>query len=248
MASSTLSSPRLAVFDIDGTLFRWQLYYEVVLKLADQMFFDDDDAELIRSSFHAWQSRNLSFSEFEKTAIGVLDANLPRLSSAQFESTVTAVLNESSHKVYSYTRHLARQLKEQGYFLLAISGSMQEIAEPFSKLYGFDECIGWLYEQKKGYFTGKTLRATVGKKHQLIHDYVAAHNLSLTGSVMVGDSAGDISMLELADHPVAFNPNEKLLDVALQNNWEIVVERKNIAYSLKKDSDGHVILAKADRF
>ncbi len=243
-----MGTKRLAVFDLDGTLFRWQLYYEVVLKLVEQNFFSDEDADNIRSSYHAWQSRELAFREFERIAIAALDSALYHLDIKQFEKTVQAILDESSHKVYSYTRNLAAQLKREGYFLLAISGSMQEIAEPFSKIYGFDDCIGWLYERKDGHFTGKTSRITVGKKHLHIRDYIAAHGLQLDDSVMIGDSAGDISMLELASRPIAFNPSEELLDEALKQGWEIVIERKNIAYNLTKDTDGHVILEKTDRF
>lgn len=248
MAISTVNNTRLAVFDIDGTLFRWQLYYEVVLQLVEQDFFASDEAKRILDSFHGWQSRTSSFSQFETTAIAALDQALPRLHPEQFESVVANVLAKSSHKVYSYTRALATQLKQDGYRLLAISGSMQEIAEPFSKLYGFDDCIGWLYERKDGKFTGASTRRTVGKKHLYIQDYIQEHGLSLEESVMVGDSAGDISMLELASRPIAFNPNEQLLDTALEKNWEIVIERKNIAYSLERGEDGHVLLAKTDRF
>lgn len=243
-----MGTKRLAVFDLDGTLFRWQLYYEVVLKLVEQDFFSLEQAESIRTNFHAWQSRKLAFREFERVAIAALDSGLTKLAIAQFKTIIQTVLDESSHKVYSYTRNLAEELKRDGYYLLAISGSMQEIAEPFSKLYGFDDCIGWLYEQKNGRFTGKTSRITVGKKDVHIRDYIAKHGFSLDHSVMVGDSGGDISMLELAARPIAFNPSEELLDEALKHGWEIVVERKNIAYSLTKDSDGHIVLAKADRF
>lgn len=248
MANSTVHNTRLAVFDIDGTLFRWQLYYEIVLQLVEQDFFDTEEANKILSSFRAWQSRTGPFNEFETVSIAALDAALPRLHSDQFEAVVASVLATSSHKVYSYTRALATQLKQDGYRLLAISGSMQEIAEPFSKIYGFDDCIGWLYERKNGMFTGISSRRTVGKKHLYIQQYIQEHKLSLEGSVMVGDSAGDITMLELADRPIAFNPNEQLLEIALERDWEIVIERKNIAYSLERGENGHVLLAKTDRF
>lgn len=248
MDSVTLSDKRLTVFDIDGTLFRWQLYYEFVLQLARQNFFDTQETARILESYHAWQSRTAAFGEFEKISIAALETALPMLTPEQFELTIADILANSSHKVYSYTRSLARNLKQEGYYLLAISGSMQEIAEPFSRLYGFDDCIGWLYERKNGKFTGESSRRTVGNKHLYIHEYVKKHGLSLEGSVMIGDSSGDISMLELASRPIAFNPNEQLLKTALERDWEIVIERKNIAYSLQKDEDGHVVLAKTDRF
>lgn len=240
-------SKKIAVFDIDGTLFRWQLYYEVVLKLLDRDFFTPEQSAAIRKSFHGWQSRESAFHEFETTAIPALEAQLSTLTLATFREIVDEILKESNHKVYSYTRNLAVKLKQDGYFLLAISGSMQEIAEPFAKKYGFDDCIGWIYERHNEHFTGKTLRVTVGKKAELLKGYVKQHGFSFEGSVGIGDSAGDIDMLGLMDRPIAFNPNDTLLAAASKHDWEVVIERKNIAYTLRKEADGPFILAQTDR-
>lgn len=239
---------RLAVFDIDGTLFRWQLYYAIVLKLRENDFFTEETAKQIDESFRGWESRNKSFGDFEKIAISALTDHLPRLSSTDFNQVVSDVMANSSHKTYAYTRNLAERLKAEGYFLLAVSGSPQEIAEPFVRQYGFDDCIGWLYEQKAGYFTGKIIRNTVHDKAALISDYVTQHNMTLEGSLAVGDSKGDIAMLKIVDQPIAFNPSEELLQEALEHGWKIVVERKNIAYSLTRGEDGNTVLETTDRF
>jgi HAD superfamily hydrolase (TIGR01490 family) len=236
---------KFAVFDIDGTVFRWQLYYEVVLRLAERGFFNDHEAALLKSQFDAWQSRTKTFHDFEVVAIDLLTSSLPLLPVADFKQVVAEVLNDSSHKVYSYTRGLAKELKKDGYFLLALSGSMQEIAEPFSKLYGFDDCIGWLYEQKGGRFTGKTIRKTVGNKAELLKQYVAEQQLSFKKSVGIGDSKGDIDMLEIVERPIAFNPSSELLDEARDKGWTVVIERKNLAYTLKRSDDGIFVLAEA---
>lgn len=238
---------KIAVFDIDGTLFRWQLYHEVVLKLLEHDFFTEEQAGSIRKTFYSWQSRESAFGEFEKSTIPALEAQLSTLGVETFNDIVNEILLESSHKVYSYTRNLALKLKQDGYFLLAISGSMQEIAEPFATQYGFDDCIGWLYERDNQHFTGKTLRMTVGKKAELLKEYIAEHGFSLKDSIAVGDSAGDIDMLQCVENPIAFNPNETLLEAAKQHGWRIVVERKDIAYTIEKGSDGSLVLAQTDR-
>lgn len=235
----------LAVFDIDGTLFRWQLYYEVVLRFLDEGLITEPDATKVRAAYTQWQSRVGTFHDFEMIAISALDNHLVSIDMKAFERTVSAVLADSSHRVYSYSRNLAKQLKDEGYFLLAISGSMQEIAEPFAKQYGFDECLGWLYERSSGAFTGKTIRRTVGNKAQLLNEYVNANGFTLEKSLAIGDSGGDIDMLGLVERPIAFNPSEELLDEAAKQGWEIVVERKNIAYSLQKGTDGTYLLAEA---
>lgn len=238
---------KLAIFDIDGTLYRWQLYYEVVFQLLENNFFDESQTQKIKKVFHGWQSREVDFHVFESIAIPALESKLSSLTVPVFESIVDDILNDSQHKIYSYTRNLASELKEKGYFLLAISGSMQEIVEPFSKRYGFDDCIGWLYEKNDHKFTGRTLRQTVGRKAKILQDYIQLHGMSLTGSIGIGDSTSDIEMLELVDDPIAFNPNEQLLAAAEENGWKIVIERKNIAYTLQKDNDGSIVLAQADR-
>lgn len=238
----------LAIFDVDGTIFRWQLYYAIVLELREKGFFSAAIAEELDATFRGWESRNQSFSDFEHVAIAALTDLLPSLRTSDFESVVKNIISTSSHKTYAYTRSLASSLKKQGYFLLAVSGSPQEIAEPFVKQYGFDDCIGWIYEHKDGFFTGQTLRNTISDKAATITEYTAAHSMSLKGSIAVGDSRGDIAMLKLVDQPIAFNPSEELLTEALASGWKVVVERKNIAYSLVKGKNGNTILETTDRF
>ena len=59
---------------------------------------------------------------------------------------------------------------------------------------------------------------------------------SLAGSIAIGNGASDISMLELVETPIAFNPEKKLFDYAKDRGWKIVVERKNVIYELETRS------------
>lgn len=239
---------KIAVFDIDGTLFRWQLFHELVFELKRSGQFSDSVALQLDEAFLHWQSRDLAWHDYEHHVVEAIRQHITHIKPEDFTAAAHAVVEKSGHKIYNFTKQLARDLKQQDYRLLALTGSYQEVAEPFTKRYGFDKCIGALLEQKDGQFTGKVIRETYSNKAALVKEYVAANGLTLDDSVMIGDSAGDIPMLELASRPIAFNPSEELLDVALERGWEIVIERKNIAYNLKKRNDGHVVLAKADRY
>lgn len=42
------------------------------------------------------------------------------------------------------------------------------------------------------------------------------HNLTLTDSIAVGDSNGDVGMLGMVDRPIAFNPTFELYDTAIE--------------------------------
>jgi phosphoserine phosphatase len=49
-------------------------------------------------------------------------------------------------------------------------------------------------------------------------------------------------MLEFVEHPIAFNPEDTLFEKAKTAGWDIVIERKNVVYTLK-EKDGSYLLA-----
>jgi len=79
-------------------------------------------------------------------------------------------------------------------------------------------------------------------KPELLKQLVAKHGLTFTDSIGMGDSEGDISMLEMTEHPLAFNPSKILFQQAQKQGWKVVIERKNMIYELEP-ADGHYRLA-----
>ena len=238
---------KIAVFDIDGTLFRWQLYHELVFELKKLGYFTGEALDL-DAALTSWQGRQISWSEYETKVVHAIEHNIATIAPDVLETAAKNVVEASGHKIYNYTAKLLRSLQAEGYFTIAISGSQHEIAEQFATRYGFDECIGSLWERRDGTYTGHLSREVVGRKDQIIRDYVADHpELSLDGMVAVGDSHGDISLLKMAEQAIAFNPSQELLDEAMNRGWRIVVERKNIAYILESH-DGSYLLETPVRF
>ena len=236
------SNRPFAVFDIDGTLIRWQLYHAIVTELAKQGHLSDEAYARIRDSRSQWKARSHSesFKEYEGTLISVYHEALTNLATEAFMSAVDVVFEEYKDQVYAYTRDLVRSLKQSGYMLFTISGSQNEIIQKLAAYYGFDEAIGNTYAQKAGKFTGEHGHV-VENKAELLNQLVKKHGLSFTGSIAVGDSGSDIAMLELVENPIAFNPDQTLLATAKKQGWKIVVERKNVVYELEK-RDGRYLL------
>jgi len=56
--------------------------------------------------------------------------------------------------------------------------------------------------------------------------------LTREGSIAIGDTEGDISLLESVQNPVCFNPNQALYDHAKSQGWQVIVERKDVVYHL----------------
>lgn len=233
---------KFAVFDIDGTLIRWQLYHAIADELAKSGHIDAETYTAIREARSAWKKRTHddSFKAYEEQLVIAYRLLLTKLTVPRFELAAAAVFKEYKDQVYVFTRDMIKDLKKRGYVLLAISGSQSEIVEKIADYYGFDDFVGSYYHRSKGRFTGK-IDLTVYSKDKVLSELIAKHNLALKGSIAVGDSTSDIPMMKLVDHPIAFNPEKNLLAHAQKTGWEVVVERKNVIYKLEQSGDVYVL-------
>jgi HAD superfamily hydrolase (TIGR01490 family) len=223
-----------AVFDIDGTIIRWQLYHAIGDELARRGFIDAAEFGRVRAMRMNWKRRtgSESFHDYEMALVAVFNQAITGLSVKTFESVMEAAFDEYKEQVYTYTRDLIRALKAKHYLLFAISVSPAMIVEKLADYYDFDDFAGSLYLTKNGRFTGE-IELSLGKKPELLQALIAKHRTSLKGSLAVGDSEGDIDMLAMVEQPIAFNPSKKLFQHARQHRWEIVLERKNMVYELE---------------
>jgi len=238
---------KFAAFDMDGTLFRSGLYREVVNELIDLGALPTEIIHSFSDQEQAWKKRlhGSAFGEFDQAVVVAMEKRLPEIKISYYELAVERVIEKHRDNVYVYTRELAKKLKKDGYVLLAISGSQQELVEPFAKLYGFDHFIGQRYERGKEYLLGVERKTHKGKG-KFLQKLIDDHDLSLKGSVAVGDTAGDVEMLEMVENPIAFNPEKRLYERAVKEGWKIVIERKNMMFELEQGSDGNYQLCSAN--
>ena len=232
---------KFAVFDIDGTLYRWQLYHELFQTLALKGVFSGDVFNELDEQWNKWRSGDVSFDEYEHFVVTTMVKNLPDIPLDAFDAACDTVVEQSQHKTHHFPRHLLKDLQQKGYVTIAITGSQQELIERFGKHYDFDIVIGAVYERKDNHFTGVLSRSTIGKKAEILNELIVSENLTFEGSYAIGDSDGDASLLELVERPIAFNPSEGLFERAKAEGWSIVLERKNIAYRMEKKGDELVL-------
>jgi HAD superfamily hydrolase (TIGR01490 family) len=240
---STSGRP-FAVFDIDGTRIRWQLYHAIVDELGDSGHLAPGLHDEIRKARLTWKTRTHkdSFKEYEEKLVEVYYRALTGLPVNAYDAAIDRVFNTYKDQVYTYTRDLIRTLKADGYHLFVLSGSHQEIITKLGSYYGFEEAIGTQFEQKNGVFTGK-YQLVYGRKAELLAGLVEKYGLSKKGSIAVGDSESDIQMLDEVETPIAFNPSKGLLEYATKYGWKVVVERKNVVYELEKHGKSYVLAA-----
>jgi HAD superfamily phosphoserine phosphatase-like hydrolase len=227
----------LAVFDVDGTLFRRGLLPALTRRLVKEGVFPERVREELSQDYYAWVERRGSYETYDELVMELFLRELKGVSVAQLRRCATVEVEAHGRRLHIYTRDLAHRLKEAGYYIIAISGSPQEILDLFLPPLGFDRAWGTVLGQDAGgTYTGEVLEDPFKNKRRVLEEF-----LGLEGSVGVGDTLSDVRFLEMVETPIAFNPNRSFFEVARQRGWPIVVERKDVIYNLQKRLEDPVL-------
>ncbi len=237
-----------AVFDIDGTLIRWQLYHAITERLIDLNYIDHDKLVKLNIAKKNWEHRvnKSAYRNYESQLVNYLNDILTTIPTKIFETVCLDVFNFHKNRVYRYTSDLIKQLKSKNYLLFLISGSPDVIVKMIARYYQFDDYGGSKLIKNELFLNHYEIIMTHENKASHLNELVSQHFATFNNSIGIGDSDGDIELLKLVEHPIAFNPNDKLLDHAMNNGWEIVIERKNVIYKLEF-KNGNYILANSKK-
>ena len=218
----------VAFFDVDGTIFRSSLLIELVEQLVSEEVFPPEAALRYETELQEWREREGNYDEYIRAVIGTFLKYIKGVHYGTFAEIGRHVVERQSKYVYRYTRDLIAELKQQGYYIVAISQSPKTILDEFCGRYGFDKVYGRIYEiGPQDCFTGViTDEHLIQNKAQIVKRVFDRNpELSLEHSVAVGDTEGDIPLLGAVTDPICFNPNSALYTYAKRYNWKVVVER-----------------------
>src|SRR4051812_25824099 len=90
-----------AVFDIDGTLIRWQLYHAVADALAKRGYADPKAYQAVLDARMLWKRRedSESFKTYERHLVTFYHQLLENLSVAHFTEAANAVFDQYKDQV-----------------------------------------------------------------------------------------------------------------------------------------------------
>jgi len=221
----------IAIFDIDGTIFRSSLLIELTKHLVKSNIFPYSAYKELEAEKLNWLNRKGSYEEYISKVVHVFEKRIRGVSVNKLTQATNQVLEKHKDRVYVYTRDLITRLKKT-HTLIAISGSPDMAVQEFKRIWGFSFAYGTQYEHKNGVYNGRINLVASKNKRELLQNFCAEHRVTLARSVGVGDTESDVSFLEMVFRPIAFNPNAKLLRVAKKKHWSIIVERKDVIYTI----------------
>jgi HAD superfamily hydrolase (TIGR01490 family) len=222
---------KLAVFDIDGTLFRNSLLIELHWQLIKEGVLPKKVKEEVDDSYWAWVNREGHYDDYLNQVIKTFKENIATITEEKMAEVAQKVVEKQSKIVYRFTRDLIEEIRGE-YILLALSGSPEVMVEEFTKQWSFDHFIGTNYEIKNGKYTGKVPFVASEDKRHVLESFIEEKGLTAKGSIGTGDTESDIGIFEVVERAICFNPTKKLYEIAKGKNWEIVVERKDVIYTI----------------
>lgn len=227
---------KLAIFDIDGTIFRSSLLIELINELVSDGVFPKKAKKEMEKDYLAWINRKGNYDSYIMQVVKIHLKYIGGCKRKDINKVVKKVISWQKDRVYRFTRDLIKKLKKENYFLVAISGSPGYVVADFSKYLGFDISYGSVYEIKNGVFTGGVEnKDTIENKKKVLEDFIkqASFEVDLKKSIGVGDTDSDIPFLKMVGIPIAFNPNRTFVQYAKKKKWKVVVERKDTIYEIK---------------
>lgn len=221
---------KLAVFDLDGTLYDGQVWKALVGYLWK--------TGVNRGATAAYVARNMSRYFLYKAKLMEREYVWDRFA-RELMSMLTGLRADALHPLADdlYQSHIAAHLDprllaewesfgRQGYHRIILSGSPTLLTSAIGRALGATTVLGTEAELKNGRLTGKVAGDLVHGKAKMnrLLEYVAAQGWGVDWrhSHAFGDSYTDLMVLSLVGHPHAVRPDAKLHAHAQAHGWQVL--------------------------
>ena len=227
---------KIAIFDIDGTIFRKNLHFELINELAWLKVFPNAVRRELTEVYSGWLEHSGTYEDYRKAIVRIYAEHIKGVSETAVREAARIVVPFHARRTYLFSESLIQELRAKDYHLLAISGSPIEIVEEYNEHYlHFDRVFGSIYSKdEQGIYTGVAEFEPSRNKGEVLQQYIYEHGLTLEDSYAIGDTESDASILRMVTHPIAFNPNQNLKVMADTEGWRIVLEKKDVVYEIAK--------------
>jgi HAD superfamily hydrolase (TIGR01490 family) len=213
---------KFVVFDFDGTIIEGHSPVMLVRTLASQHVIPLRVASAIawwgaryklRLPYNEATARHLIFRTLAGLPAALVDAALERFYS---EVVVAHVFEDARREIMGYAG--------QGISIVIASASFVPIVRAAAADLGAEAQLSTEMESADGCYTGRVLGVPVQGTDKRDAFVRYADNSCGTGNwrlvAAYGDHRSDEPLLELAERPVAVNPDRHLMHIARERGWE----------------------------
>ena len=208
-------SKTCAVFDLDGTIIR--LSSEKVFLRYLLNHGEIPIPNLLAWASHFLKVKSLPVAKSNKIYLRSLEqARLHEIARHCFVETLRS-------SIKPHISELIHTHRDAGRTVILMSGSLSFLVQPFHEHFQTDLRVAHQLEVVDGKFTGQRigLHPYAENKAKLAQHLATEHGFDLSRSYAYGNHHTDAHKLDLFGHPVAVNPDRKLLRIARDQGWQI---------------------------
>lgn len=237
MAKKHKPEIRVAFFDMDATLYRYNFSLNVVQILLEKGVVQAEHYHDLEAVISDWQARKATYDDLTVELTRTIRTGLEGVMLDDLLIAGQQAAEVGLNRPYLFTRALLEVLKSMDPkpYLVAISGSPVAVVKPYCDALGFNEVHATMFELDDGRITGGFDRATspYHTKNETCLDVALRLDLPIerdliTGALAIGDALADHKMFNVVEYPIAFNPTRQLLAVCREHSTPVVTERKDV--------------------
>ena len=216
----TTNQQHIALFDFDKTLVDCNsanLWFRSELRAGRLPF-----TYALRIPWWTLQYR-LGTRNLERMFEGAFELARGQAEAPMIENVRLWYDSEIRHRARPGALAALREHRAAGDRLVLATSSSQYIARLACESFGLDEFICTQLELADGYFTGKLAANAMGpQKAERVAEWAEAQGVDLTQCTFYTDSITDLALLKRVGHPVAVNPDQRLLRTARELGWPVL--------------------------
>ncbi len=218
---------KLAVFDVDGTLYDGNLGIEFLKVLINKEVFNKETGNNIFGWYGKYKNGEIEKSIAVDEIYKLYAQGMKNMTTEKVNKVVNETWPLIKNNLYNFAPKVVQTLKEDGYTGLLISGSPIEMVQKLGDSLQIDRqnIVAGTLEIVDEIYTGNIVSypGSAEKKVEELDKLIKRRNLDVDwpGSVGIGDNERDLGILTRVGYAIAFNPNDKLANKANEKRWTI---------------------------
>jgi HAD superfamily phosphoserine phosphatase-like hydrolase len=221
---------KLAFFDVDGTIYKGRSSYtanDFMEYVEKNEIWGKKPLTELREMRRKYETGELDYHKASHGIIRLLGRTVEGQKEQEVGEVVNCMLREIGEDVFSeWVLPTCKVLQKEGYQIVLISGGVDFLVEKIAKLIGKEvKYYATEFQKEAGVYVSEFPKILSSEmKGEIVSGYLSANeNKAEIRSIAVGDSKGDIPMLELVDQAYIYSQSEHegIFETAKERGWTV---------------------------